>query len=101
MKADITIRTEKLKRIYYIKAELKRGILKSLILNNNTKNINRLYANLSLRSLPKRTSIVKQHKVCLITGRQRGIYSKFNLSRHALKKLGLENRLQNIKTQSW
>jgi len=100
MKASIAIRTEKLKRIYYIKAELKRSILKSLILNNNTKNVNRLYANISLRSLPKRTAIAKQHKVCLLTGRQRGAYNKFNLSRHTLKKLGLENRLQNIKTQS-
>lgn len=101
MKANIAIRTEKLKRIYYIKTELKKSILKSLVLNNNTKNVNRLHANLNLRSFPKRTAIAKQHKVCLINGRQRGAYNKFNLSRHALKKLGLENRLQNIKTQSW
>jgi ribosomal protein S14 len=101
MKKNINISTEKLKRLYYIKLEIRKLILKSLVLNKNIKNNYRLYANLQIRLKPKRASISKQHKVCLINGNQRGIFNNFNLSRHALKTMGLQNRLQNVKTQSW
>ena len=101
MKRNINISTEKIKRLKYIKTELRKVILKSIVLNKNIKNTLRLHASIKCRSLPKRASIAKQHKVCTLNGRQRGVYPKFMLSRHMLKNLGLHNKLQNIRTQSW
>lgn len=101
IKITNNIRTEQIKRIKFIKSEIKRKILKSTYHNNNHKNNYRLYSCIRERNFKIKLKISRQHKVCLWNGRNRGVFKHFNASRHTIKKLGIEGRLQNLKTMSW
>src|SRR5689334_4904983 len=86
------------KRKIYIKHEIKKIILKSIIQNKNLKHIIRSYAIYKLSSLPLKSSISKQNNnICIKTGRIKGNLKLNNLSRHTIKKISINNNLQNIK----
>ena len=97
----IHIERELLKAKFAIKFEIKKIILKSIQSNKNTKPIIRAYANYKLSQILKKTSIAKQKNICLQTGRFKGIYKLTSLSRHQMKKLFINNNLQNIQINSW
>jgi len=89
-------------RKQFLKTEIKKIILKSIINNKNNKPISRANALFFLSKIKINNSISKQkNNICLNTGRIKGVLSKINLSRHFLKKLLINNSLQNIKINSW
>jgi len=92
---------EIIKRKWFIKNEIKKKILKSIIQNTSLTPINRLYASWTLIHKHRKGYISKQNKICLVSSKYRGIQTKFFLSRHFIKKLGNWNELQNIKVKSW
>lgn len=92
---------DQLTRLYYIKFELKRLILKSIIQNKNTKPIIRGFALYKKTYLYKKGSIAKQNSICILRGRSRGVWKFSQLSRHAMIKLGVYGGLQNTKIKSW
>lgn len=86
-----------LKNNLILKYEYKNTILKSIIQNKNLKHKVRIYAILNL----KKVTTQKNKKICLISGRHRGVNTNLNLSRHNINffaKLGI---LQNFKINSW
>lgn len=93
----LNIEKEFLKKKLYIKSEIKKIILKSIINNKNTKPIYRANAYYKLSKFKIKSSISKQSNICLKTGRFKGVYKHTNLSRHFMKKLMTTNNLQNIK----
>jgi len=88
-------------RKYFIKNELKKIILKSILQNKNAKPITRSYAYFKLIHFSKKSSISNQINVCLLRGRTKGVWKFAQLCRHVINKLAITGSLQNIKIKSW
>lgn len=54
-----------------------------------------------LQQLPRNSALVRLHRRCLLTGRPRGVFRDFGLSRHMLRKLAHECVLPGITKSSW
>lgn len=54
-----------------------------------------------LQKLPRDASPTRIRNRCELSGRPRGYYRKFGLSRIALRSLGLEGRLPGVRKSSW
>jgi small subunit ribosomal protein S14 len=54
-----------------------------------------------LQQLPKNSSAVRLHNRCLITGRPKGYFRDFGLSRHVLREMAHEGLLPGVKKSSW
>lgn len=61
----------------------------------------RAAARKKLQDLPRSTSSTRVRNRCQLTGRPRGNYRKFGLSRNAFRKLALEGRLPGVTKASW
>ncbi|MEQ8370077.1 MAG: 30S ribosomal protein S14 [Alphaproteobacteria bacterium] len=61
----------------------------------------RFAAQLKLAQLPRNASPVRQHNRCTLTGRPRGYYRKFKISRVALRDLALDGKLPGVVKSSW
>jgi ribosomal protein S14 len=88
----------KIKRKLYLKNELKKKILKSIVQNQNVKPLKKQYAYYNLIKMSNFPYKIKN--TCLLTGRNSAISNNFFLSRHSLKKLLNVNKLQNVKIKS-
>ena len=90
------------KRIYM--ADLhneKRQVLKKVIRDKNVSQEDRFKAVLKLSALPKNGSRVRIRSRCEITGRPRGNYRKFGISRIAFRDLASSGQLPGITKASW
>jgi len=56
---------------------------------------------LKLQKLPRDSSRTRIRNRCLLTGRPRGYYRKFGLSRMGLRQKALEGLLPGVKKASW
>ena len=80
-----------LKREYLIsKFRNKRKKLKNLLKNKNLSMEERLKIQSKLDDIPKSSSRVRFRNRCKLTGRARGVYRKFGLSRIKIRELSLE-----------
>ncbi len=82
---------------YFKKREELREIAKSLTASDDQK----LAARKALESLPRNTSANRVITRCELTGRPRGNYKKFGLSRIAFRKLALDGKLPGVTKASW
>lgn len=97
----LNIKKEYIKKKKFLKNEIKRIILKSIINNQNIKPIIRANANYKLSKFIQNSTIAKQkNNICLKTGRIGGVYKITNFSRHFIKKLFDRNDLQNLKIKN-
>ncbi|MBT3219793.1 MAG: 30S ribosomal protein S14 [Proteobacteria bacterium] len=88
---------EKLVRRYAAKrAELKRRA-KDMKLSPEE----RMEAREDLAKLPRNSSAVRLRNRCMLTGRPRGVYRKFMLSRIAFRELALLGQLPGVHKASW
>ncbi|ACF13565.1 ribosomal protein S14 [Chloroherpeton thalassium ATCC 35110] len=55
----------------------------------------------ALRKLPRDSSPTRLKNRCSITGRAKGVYKKFGLCRHILRKYALEGKIPGMKKASW
>jgi small subunit ribosomal protein S14 len=55
----------------------------------------------SLAELPRNSNPVRLHNRCMVTGRARGYYRKFGISRLTFRKLALEGKIPGIRKASW
>lgn len=55
----------------------------------------------ALQKLPKNASPVRLHNRCLISGRPRGYYRKFGISRLVFREMALRGEIPGIKKSSW
>lgn len=58
-------------------------------------------ARLALQALPRDSSPVRQRNRCLLTGRPRGVYSKFGLARGKLRQLAMRGDIPGVVKASW
>ncbi len=54
-----------------------------------------------LQKLPRNSSPVRLRNRCAVTGRPRGYYRKFGVSRLVLREMALRGELPGVKKASW
>ena len=79
----------------------KRKKLKEKLKNKNLSMEERFNIQLKLDDLPKSSSRVRYRNRCKLTGRSRGVYRKFGLSRIKIRELSLEGKLPGVTKSSW
>jgi small subunit ribosomal protein S14 len=79
----------------------KRKSLKEIIMNKNTSFEDRMQIVHKLAEMPRNSSRVRFRNRCSLTGRPRGYYRKFGMSRIALRDLGSSGFLPGVVKSSW
>jgi small subunit ribosomal protein S14 len=78
-----------------------RAALKAVIMNKDSSWEVRMTAVHKLSEMPRNSSHVRFRNRCNLTGRPRGYYRKFGMSRIALRELGSAGLLPGVTKASW
>ncbi len=79
----------------------KRKALKTIIANPKSRPDDKQAAMDKLQALPRDSSPSRMRSRCAITGRSRGYYQKFGLSRCKLRELTLAGHIPGLSKASW
>jgi len=79
----------------------KRAALKAIVMTRDLPFEERLEAQIKLAAMPRNGAAVRYRNRCELTGRARGTYRKFKLSRIKLRELGSFGRLPGLTKASW
>ena len=79
----------------------KREALKKQINEETTSLKKKLILHRKLQELPRNSSSVRLHNRCLVTGRPKGFYRDFGLSRHVLREMAHQGLLPGVQKASW
>ncbi len=90
-------RREKLVKQY----AAKRAQLKELIRNPGTSPEDRAAAQVKLQKLPRDASPSRLRNRCNITGRSRGVFRKFGLTRHKVREVMNRGEIPGLGKASW
>lgn len=55
----------------------------------------------ALAKLPRNSSATRLRRLCKLTGRSRGVYRKFQISRIMLRDMALDGYIPGMKKSSW
>ncbi|MGK7927530.1 MAG: 30S ribosomal protein S14 [Spirulina sp.] len=94
------IEREKKRKKLVEKYAAKREDLKNQIKHAKTP-LERLELQRKLQRLPLNSSKVRVRNRCMVTGRPRGYYRDFGLSRHVIREWGHEGLLPGVVKSSW
>ena len=83
------------------KYQNRRLALKKKIKNKDLNLEERIILQSKLNSLPRDSSRVRIRNRCEITGRARGVYRKFGLSRIKIRELSMSGALPGVIKASW
>lgn len=78
-----------------------RAKLKAIIMDRDLPVEERFAATLKLAQMPRNSASNRIRNRCELTGRPRGFFRKFKLSRNALRKLASEGQLPGVVKSSW
>ena len=79
----------------------KRKSLKKQIMKKNLSIEERFKIQSKLNELPRDSSKVRVRNRCKLTGRTRGVYRKFRLSRIKIRELSMSGELPGVVKSSW
>jgi small subunit ribosomal protein S14 len=79
----------------------RRAALKELIRSPKTSPEDRAAAQAKLQAQPRDASASRQRKRCAITGRSRGVYRKFGLSRVKIREVASRGEIPGLAKASW
>jgi small subunit ribosomal protein S14 len=79
----------------------KRAQLKEQIRNPRTSPEARATAQAKLQAMPRDASASRQRNRCAITGRSRGVYRKFGLSRVKIREITNRGEIPGLSKASW
>jgi len=79
----------------------KRAALKALVMNRELPFEERLQAQIKLSEMPRNGAKTRVRNRCELTGRTRGVYRKFKLSRIKLRELGSFGKIPGLTKASW
>jgi small subunit ribosomal protein S14 len=100
--SKISIIERNKKRIkLYEKYKNKREKLLKLASNKKLSADEQFQARIKLSKIPRNASKVRIRNRCLVTGRGRGVYRKFKLSRIAFRELSSIGQVPGITKSSW
>jgi small subunit ribosomal protein S14 len=79
----------------------RRARLKAIAIDRTAPPDERFNAQLKLAQLPRNSSPTRVRNRCALTGRPRGYYRKFRLSRIALRELASSGQIPGMVKSSW
>jgi SSU ribosomal protein S14P len=79
----------------------RRATLKALVMNRELTPEERFDASLKIAALPRNGARVRIRNRCAISGRPRGYYRKFDMSRIALRELASNGMIPGVTKASW
>ena len=84
-----------------IKYNEKRKSLRLIIQSSSSSIKEKIAAQESLQKLPRDASPVRLRNRCSLTGRPRGVYKKFGLSRGKLREFAMNGEIPGVTKASW
>ena len=84
-----------------LKYATRRDALKAIIKDSSVSDDEKFQARLALQKLPRNSSPVRVRNRCTLTGRPRGVYSKFGLGRCKLRDIAMSGKIPGIIKASW
>ena len=94
------IERERKRYLLVTKYRERRETLKNAI-NNASSMEEKFTLHRKLQNLPRNSAPVRLHNRCSITGRPRGYFRDFGLSRHVLREYALQGLLPGVTKSSW
>ncbi|KJV26344.1 MULTISPECIES: 30S ribosomal protein S14 [Luteibacter] len=79
----------------------KRAELKAIVLSATASYDEKMEAQTKLQKLPRDASPSRQRNRCALTGRPRGVYSKFGLGRNKLREATMRGDVPGLRKASW
>ncbi len=79
----------------------KREALKKIISSQDVGYDEKMEAVVKLQKLPRDSSPSRQTTRCALTGRPRGVYSKFGLGRNKLREATMRGDVPGLRKASW
>ena len=79
----------------------KRTKLKKALMNKEISFEERVKIQMKLESMPRNSSRIRYRNRCFLSGRPRGVYSKFNLSRIAIRDMAGKGQIPGLTKASW
>ena len=100
--AKVSVINRDLKRRATVeKFAAKRAELKAIIINVKLSDDERAAAREKLQALPRNSSPVRLRNRCSLTGRSRGVFSKFGLGRIKLREYAMRGEVPGVVKASW
>jgi small subunit ribosomal protein S14 len=100
--AKLSMKNREQKRILLVKKfKAKRDALRTKVKDVKASEEEREMARLALQKMPRDASPVRVRNRCRITGRTRGYYRKFGLSRSKLRKAAMRGDVPGMVKASW
>jgi small subunit ribosomal protein S14 len=100
--AKLSIINRDLKRRETVKKfAAKRTALVAIATNMALTEDDRLAARQKIQALPRNSSPVRLRNRCALTGRPRGVFSKFGLGRTKLREFAMRGEIPGIVKASW
>lgn len=99
-KTSVVARNKKRQKMNAKYAE-RRTELKKKIRDENIAPEDRFEAMVELDALPRNSSRIRIRSRCLLTGRGRGVYTKFGLCRNEFRRLAHIGQIVGVKKSSW
>ena len=95
------IEREKKRRATVEKFAAKREALEAVVKNMNETQEARSEARMKLQALPRNSSPTRLRNRCALTGRPRGVFSKFGIGRSKLRDLMMSGQVPGVTKASW
>ena len=95
------VEREKRRRRIVAQYAKRRAALRAAVRNNSLAPDERFAASLKLAALPRNGAKVRLRNRCEVSGRPRGYYRKFRLSRIALRELASRGQVPGVVKASW
>jgi small subunit ribosomal protein S14 len=95
------VNRDKKRRKTVAKFAVKRAELLAILNNMKLSDEERAEARVKFQALPRNSSPVRLRNRCALTGRPRGVYSKFGLSRSKLRDIAMRGEIPGMTKASW
>jgi small subunit ribosomal protein S14 len=99
-KASIINREQKRREVVK-KFAAKRTALEAIATNFSLTEEERFVARQKIQALPRNSSPVRLRNRCALTGRPRGVFSKFGLGRTKLREYAMRGEIPGVVKASW
>jgi small subunit ribosomal protein S14 len=99
-KLAVINRQEKREKLVKKFAAKRAGLVK-IINDQSYSEEERFQARLKLQALPRNANPTRLRNRCAITGRPRGVYSKFGLGRNKLREIAMRGEVPGMVKASW
>ena len=95
------IEREKKRAALVAKFAKKRQALRETIASLTVSDEEKAAAVIAMQKMPRDASYTRQHARCKLTGRTRGVYKKFGLTRHKVREAAMRGEIPGLKKASW